>query len=242
MKLVAERMHKIILHGSLRKYGPVYNIYASSPAQVVRALVLQLPEFAKALEEGVFKVVLGKSVRKGLSYEEQDFGERGAFLWDLGRESTIHLIPVVQGRKSGGGGWGKAVIGAVIIAAAVVLSPTTGGGSLAMAASATVSATGAVSFGTVAASGMAATILGTSITYGSVAVFGAALMFSGVSTLLGYNQTSNYSSRESPDQRASFFFNGPVNVSEQGSTIPLVYGKCRTGSVVISAGLTIEQI
>lgn len=242
MKLIAERMHKIVLHGSLRRHGPVYNIYASSPAQVIRALVLQLPEFAKDLEEGFFRVVLGRSVRKGLSYEPEDFGERGAFLWDLGKESTIHLIPVVQGRKSGGGGWGKAIIGAVIMTAAIVLAPSTGGGTLAMAASATVGSTGAISFGTMAASGMAATILGTSITYGSVAVFGAALMFSGVSTLLGYNQTSNYSSRESPDQRASFFFNGPVNVSEQGSTIPLVYGRCRTGSVVASAGLTIEQI
>lgn len=247
MKAIAERMHKIILHGKLKKYGPIYDIYASSPAQVVRALVLQIPAFAKDLEEGYYRVVLGKNVRKGLSYEPEDFGHRGAFLWDLGKESTIHLIPIVQGRKSGGG-FGKAIIGAVIMVAAVVLSVPTGGTSLMAGAAATGAAAAATATGTVAATaatGLAATaftVLGANITYGSIAVFGAALMFSGVSTLMGYNQKSNYSNRESPDQRASFFFNGPVNVSEQGSCIPLVYGRCRTGSVVASAGLTIEQI
>lgn len=237
MKL-AERMHKIVLHGKLRKHGPVYNILASSPAQVVRALVLQLPEFAKDLEEGYYRVVLGKSVRKGFSFEQEDFGERGSFLWDLGRESTIHLVPVVQGRKSGGG-WGKAIIGAVIMTAAIVMAPPVGVTGTVMGAGTTTSIAWASTGGM---SATAFSVLGANITYGSVAVFGAALMFSGVSTLLGYNQKSNYSSRESPDQRASFFFNGPVNVSEQGSSIPLVYGRCRTGSVVVSAGLTIEQI
>jgi predicted phage tail protein len=44
------------------------------------------------------------------------------------------------------------------------------------------------------------------------------------------------------DNRPSFVFNGPVNVQEQGGPMPLVYGRFRTGSVVGSAGLAVEQL
>lgn len=44
------------------------------------------------------------------------------------------------------------------------------------------------------------------------------------------------------DQRPSFLFNGPVNVTAPGYPVPLVYGQHRVGSVVISAGATSEQI
>lgn len=47
---------------------------------------------------------------------------------------------------------------------------------------------------------------------------------------------------ESADQRASFLFNGPKNTSVQGSTIPRGYGRCWSGSLVISAGLYAEEI
>lgn len=49
-------------------------------------------------------------------------------------------------------------------------------------------------------------------------------------------------SSESADQRASFLFNGPKNTSVQGSTIPRGYGRCWSGSLVISAGLYAEEI
>ncbi|MEN6621498.1 MAG: hypothetical protein ABFD50_08125 [Smithella sp.] len=51
-----------------------------------------------------------------------------------------------------------------------------------------------------------------------------------------------YDSREPADQRTSFLFNGAVNKTEQGGPVPLVYGRIRAGSVVVSAGLSAEAI
>lgn len=47
---------------------------------------------------------------------------------------------------------------------------------------------------------------------------------------------------ESTDNRASFLFTGPKNQSSQGVTIPRGYGRCRTGSIVISVGLYAEAM
>lgn len=47
---------------------------------------------------------------------------------------------------------------------------------------------------------------------------------------------------QSPDENASFIFNGPVNTNTQGTAIPLVYGRCMTGSVTISAGIYVEDM
>ena len=49
-------------------------------------------------------------------------------------------------------------------------------------------------------------------------------------------------SRERPDQKPSFLFDGPVNTSTQGLPVPIICGRVRVGSVVISAGMTAEQI
>ena len=53
-------------------------------------------------------------------------------------------------------------------------------------------------------------------------------------------KTGNESER--PEERPSFLFNGPENVTEQGYQVPIVYGTHMTGSVVVSASITVEQI
>lgn len=82
---------------------------------------------------------------------------------------------------------------------------------------------------------------------GSTASFllssGIAMTASGVATLLTPTpRIGSYDNRETPDRRASFLFNGPTNRSAEGSAVPIVYGRIRTGSVVISAGIQTEQI
>ncbi|MFN9476466.1 hypothetical protein [Acidovorax sp.] len=47
---------------------------------------------------------------------------------------------------------------------------------------------------------------------------------------------------ERPEERGSFIFNGPVNTTVQGAPVPLVYGECLTGSVVMSAGIYVEEM
>lgn len=45
-----------------------------------------------------------------------------------------------------------------------------------------------------------------------------------------------------PDEKPSFIYNGAVNVVEQGYPVPLVYGTHMVGSIVVSAGITVEDI
>jgi predicted phage tail protein len=47
---------------------------------------------------------------------------------------------------------------------------------------------------------------------------------------------------EIADNRASYIFNGAVNLTAQGNPVPILYGRMRVGSVVISAGLSVEDI
>lgn len=130
----------------------------------------------------------------------------------LGNARELHLVPVVRGRGRGGA---KVVLGAVLIAAAFV----TGGASLA---------------------GTAFTFAGASVSFGQIALFGVSLLLSGVAQMLS-PQPKAPKPFEPADRRPSFLFEQPVNVSSQGSVIPLVYGRFRTGSVVVSASLEAED-
>ncbi|MGI0119680.1 hypothetical protein [Zooshikella sp. RANM57] len=77
----------------------------------------------------------------------------------------------------------------------------------------------------------------------SMALFGAGMAIIGSSSFLSPTpQVDSYSRREAPEERPSFLFDGPVNLSEQGAAVPLVYGQIRTGSVVISAGIAAEEV
>ncbi|HCW20974.1 MAG TPA: phage tail protein, partial [Achromobacter sp.] len=49
------------------------------------------------------------------------------------------------------------------------------------------------------------------------------------------------STRDSPDNGASYNFNGPVNTSAQGIPVPVLYGRMIVGSAVISAGIYAED-
>jgi predicted phage tail protein len=80
-----------------------------------------------------------------------------------------------------------------------------------------------------------------------IIALGAGLIVGGIAvvamSLLATTPTnSDYKTAEPTAQKPSFLFNGPVNVVEQGGPVPLVYGRHLAGSVVISAGLVIEQI
>ncbi len=44
------------------------------------------------------------------------------------------------------------------------------------------------------------------------------------------------------EERPSFLYNGPENVVEQGYAVPIIYGTHMTGSVVVSAGIEVEDI
>ena len=46
------------------------------------------------------------------------------------------------------------------------------------------------------------------------------------------------SQAEKKDDPTSYLFNGAVNVSAQGASVPVLYGESFVGSVVVSAGIS----
>lgn len=45
-----------------------------------------------------------------------------------------------------------------------------------------------------------------------------------------------------PEERASYIFNNPANVTAQGGPVPLTYGRFRCGTTVVSSGISAEQL
>ncbi|MCI8210786.1 phage tail protein [Pseudomonas sp. S25] len=70
--------------------------------------------------------------------------------------------------------------------------------------------------------------------------FGAAIAIGGVLQMLS-PQAKGLGSQDSPDNRPSYSFNGPVNTTAQGNPVPLLYGRMIVGSAVISAGIYTED-
>lgn len=222
-------MRNVYLHGYLgERYGESFRFAVDTPIQAVRLLQANFPGFMRDLHEGAYRVVRGDP-EKGFHYGGDNLQLA------LGRHD-LHIIPVPAGGKNSG--IGKAILGAVIVVAAVALAPWTGGTSVAAAGGAFGQGAGMAA----AASGFAAeAFLG--LTYGNIALFGALLAVSGVTQMLSPQASVNsYADRESPEERPSFVFNGPVNNSEQGGIRPIVYGRMMVGSTVITGGLVVEQI
>ena len=71
---------------------------------------------------------------------------------------------------------------------------------------------------------------------------GIGLVVGGVAQLLMTPPSVAALENERPDSKPSFVFNGAVNVYEQGGPVPLVYGRFKAGSVIVSAGFNVERI
>lgn len=71
---------------------------------------------------------------------------------------------------------------------------------------------------------------------GAFIAAGIGMIAGGVVQLLIGSPTPDSLSNERPDSRPSYIFNGSVNTYEQGGPCPLVYGRIRAGSVIVSAG------
>ncbi|MCL6363745.1 tail assembly protein [Pectobacterium carotovorum subsp. carotovorum] len=69
---------------------------------------------------------------------------------------------------------------------------------------------------------------------------GASMMLGGVVQMLSPVQ-GGVSMRESPDNKPSYAFGGPVNSIAQGNPVPILYGRRRIGGAIISAGIYAED-
>lgn len=219
---MSEELRTIRLYGKLgAKFGRVHRLAVSSCADAIRALCVLLPGFERELvtskDRGVgYSVFVGK---KNVEIER---------LHDISGNDDIRIAPIIMGAKRGG--LGQIIIGAIIVVAAVY----TGGAAGAAAGGAGAAGAGA---GGAAAGG---TFLGVSGGYAMAAQLGVSMMLGGVVQMLSPVQ-KGLSTKDGPDNGASYNFNGPVNTTAQGNPVPLLYGEIIVGSATISAGIYAED-
>jgi predicted phage tail protein len=212
-------LRTIVLHGAMRdKFGTSFDLDVKSPAEAIRALIVQIKGFRQMLREGHYRVVKSHHhISESLELEELKLR--------LGRSKEIHIVPVIAGSASG---WGKILAGVAIIGLAIAAPYALGfegqiGGAL-----------GSIIPGT--------SVLGFSgISFGTIAGIGAAVALSGVAQLLSPAPTLTGGSAD-VDRRESFLFGSADNVTRQGVPVPIGFGEFVTGSVVISVGLSTEDI
>jgi predicted phage tail protein len=207
-------MKTIYLHGSLKeKYGPSFKFDVPTPAMAISALCSQVKGFMDDLRGGSFILIRGDRER-GMSIDETELRLK------FGHTKEFHIIPTIHGGGGNRAATVKIVLGVALIGIGV------GGGILAGGLGQT-----AISLGSLGG-----------ITYGAIAATGLALTVGGISMALTPRPTlGGYEDRGKGD-RPSFLFNGPINVSQQGLAVPIVYGRMRVGSVVVSTGLRTEAI
>ena len=92
--------------------------------------------------------------------------------------------------------------------------------------------------------GAVLTVAGVYFGQGWLVNIGVSLMLGGVASMLAPAPPSgDYANREDPDKKPSYLFNGPLNRTEAGGAVPLVYGKdVYIGSIFTSGGLEIGDI
>lgn len=78
----------------------------------------------------------------------------------------------------------------------------------------------------------------------TILIIGLTLVLVGISVvmILMMPKAPKPGDREEASKATSFVFDGPENVIEQGHAVPLVYGEVRTGSVVVSSGISTAEI
>ncbi|MBS0661361.1 MAG: tail assembly protein [Verrucomicrobia bacterium] len=75
---------------------------------------------------------------------------------------------------------------------------------------------------------------------GTVAMIGLSLAVGGIAQLLA--GTPKSAEGKEPENTASYVFNGPANVVQQGGPIPLIYGRVITGCTIISASIESRDV
>lgn len=221
-------MKKVVLRGELgKKFGRVHYFELNTAGEAIRALACNFEGFRQELSEagerGIgYMVHIGKSAMEALDEIENPTGS----------QEEISITPVLQG-AGGGGGLGQIFAGIALVAAAVFLGPIAGIGA-GFIGSGVATAVGGIGAGLILTG--TAQLLSPALTDQNGTF--------GTSTPSRTRARSSFlpENNETADNRSSYIFNGPVNLTAQGNPVPLCYGRMIIGSVVISAGLSVEDI
>jgi len=211
---------EVRLYGPLAKFVGQRQFFAeiSSAGEAIRMLLANFPGLERHMSDQHYKVVVD-------GYETK--------LDDVNNPASqvIKIIPVVGGAGGGKGFSIGTIIAGVALVALAVINPFAGA--------------------------MIGTFGGAPLAVSSVVgTIGATLILGGVSQLLsptpqigsigpastagGFRQTTTEGTEMDPQE--SYSFSGIQNTSRMGLPVPLVYGETIVGSVVISAGIDVDDI
>lgn len=230
-------MKNIVLLGELgKRYGRSFKLNVKTPAEAVRALCANFPDFEDFLSKShnrnvAYRVLVGK--------QDIDVDE----LHDpIGKTQTIKIVPVIAG-AGGGGGILKVIVGVALIAASFFIPGSTLAISAALATgiSVTTMASAALYVGAMLVlSGTSQMLTPTpqSSINGTFSATGSSSSDAGMGGVVGSGSVQE----SNPNNQPSYVFNGAVNTTAQGQPVPLGYGRMTVGSAVISAGITVEEI
>lgn len=181
-------MVTVYLYGSLKdKFGESFTLDAQCPAEVVKALTVQLPGFEREVRAGSWHVLRGP-------VEDQNSDNKESLTLAFGETTEMHLMPAIEGAQNG---VLQTIVGIVLI------------------------------------------IVG-AIWYQPLVAVGVGMLVGGIVAMTTKIPTMDETQGE--DERTSFLFSGTTNNSNQGAAIPRGYGRMLTGSVLVSAGITAEQL
>lgn len=104
----------IRFYGDLKQFGTKYKINATTGAEALRCLIIQLPGLRKKIMNGWYRVRIAK---EDIRDENQLISSMNMPISD---NSTIHIVPQVEGAKNNG--VFSTIAGAVLVVAGVVVS------------------------------------------------------------------------------------------------------------------------
>ena len=179
----------------------------------MRFLLCNFPELRGLMRDGYYKVAVGRNDLQLVDHPEQ-------LSYPVGQTEDISIIPVVSGA---GGGAGKILLGAALIGIAIASA----GAGFALGAKGV---------------GFLATGAAPSVFAAAAGNIGIALVLGGTAQLLSPTPQVPDFDGDPRNNANNFSFSGVQNVSREGVPVPVAYGEVITGSVVISAGLNVEEI
>ena len=110
-------MVNVRFYGSLKQFGSEFRLDCQTTAEIVQALMSQIPKLRQFIQQGLF------TVRVGRDYFDNRYLEQG-LSHKLKDDATVHFTPVLKGSKRGG--LFGVIAGVAIIAGAIALGPLAG--------------------------------------------------------------------------------------------------------------------
>ena len=203
------------LYGDLaKKFGKVHFFVVNDSYDAIRALSANYPNFRHEFAKQGRRYMV--AVNKHLVQNNDEL---------LLPANEIRFIPVVGGA---GNGVGQVLIGAALVVSSFYMPEILAGNA------GIVDAAGNI--GTYTGLGVSAQTA--SLMAGATFAFGASLALGGISKMLSQAPQTPQTQQDS----RNYGFSGPVNNTNQGNPVPILYGRMIIGSQVISASIRSADI